>query len=140
MCSTRTAYSRNSALNIMWKKLVPATPTSAERTMPRRATNQRRGAHEGQRPADVEQRLPVHVLRRFGDGHEQGAVRHVEHDRQRAQPERDRVQLPQRQQPGGACNPNSMLGTHCSAVRQPICAPCACSTSTAVSGSATEET
>ncbi len=47
--------------------------------------------------------------------------------------------LPRRSTHAPACSANSRLGSHCSAVRYPIDAAPACSTSTAVSGSATDE-
>jgi hypothetical protein len=56
-----------------------------------------RSGHVGQRPAAVEQRLPVHVVIRCDDRHEQGAVRYVEQDGQGARGERHGEHLPQRQ-------------------------------------------
>ena len=56
-----------------------------------------RSAHVRQRPAAVDQRLPVQVPFRRDDRHEQRRVRHVEQDAQRPGAERDQVQLRHRQ-------------------------------------------
>src|SRR6201997_3069688 len=50
------------------------------------------------------------------------------------------VRLPRLSTHAPACSPNSRLGSHCSAVRYPIATGPACSTSTAVSGTATDDT
>src|SRR5580700_9056792 len=50
------------------------------------------------------------------------------------------VRLPCLSTHAPACSPNSRLGSHCSAVRYPIPIAPACSTSTAVSGTAIDET
>ena len=50
------------------------------------------------------------------------------------------VRLPRLSTHAPACSPNSRLGSHCSAVRYPIPIAPACSTSTAVSGTAIDDT
>jgi hypothetical protein len=49
------------------------------------------------------------------------------------------LRLPRRSTQAPACIANSRLGSHCAAVRYPMSAAPACSTRTAVSGTATDE-
>ncbi len=63
----------------------------------RQAPGDARAAHEGQRPAAVDERLPVQVVLGHHDRGEQRRVRHVERDAEQPGAERHRVQLGQGQ-------------------------------------------